>query len=416
MGILGGSDIERINEKAIAPLENNLDLKFREKLNSTIGTDKEKPLDFLSKNILASDDHYYRKKMSYGRRVISQAVKPSVQTSGAQLMAFNEPKGLVYLAGRINSETEARPVAISLSDLGTSSGYTHYNDYYTYNGSTYPCVSIAYDEVTNCVFYAGKFSQQGSYSITKFNYSLNQTIGTTPFQSSLGILLAGGGFVYDINADTNPVTIKKYNASDMSLVGTYTFPLLKLVSRAKLVNGNIYVLGYDQSSYTMLAKINTVTFDIDYRAGRMPSDTTYYNVLMQAFAVDKDYSYVSATFTEPNALVKRGIAEIRNLDGAITRYAEFPADIDGVSTSVYSSVSLADCHKGLVAFTAVKAGVVSYMLFLDKTSMKFSYTSAPALKAIMSSGEYLYALEMVNGLITKSVETYVDSGEYERVE
>jgi len=414
MGILSGMDIEKINEKVIAPLESNLDLKFKEQLNSTIGTENEKPLDFLSKNILASDDHYYRKKMSYGRRVISQAVKPSVQTNGAQVMAFNESKELVYLAGRINSETEGRPVALKLSDLGTSSGYTHYNDYYTYNGSTYPCVSIAYDEVTNCVFYAGKFSQQGSYFITKFNYSLNQIIGTTPFQNSLGILLAGGGFVYDINATTNPVAIKKYNAPDMSLVGTYTFPLLRQVSGAKLVNGNLYVFGYDQSSYTLFAKINAVTFDIDYRIGRMPSDTTFYNVL-NSFAVDQDYSYVSATFVEPNAVTKKGIVEIRNSDGEITRYAELPADLDGLSVGVYYSESTADCHKDLVVFITAKAAV-KYLLFMDKASMKFSYLTAPALRAVASSGEYLYALETASGLITKSVETYVDSGEYERVE
>lgn len=52
MGILGGSDIERINESAIAPLENNIDSKLKEKINSTIGTDKEKPLNKLSGTVV----------------------------------------------------------------------------------------------------------------------------------------------------------------------------------------------------------------------------------------------------------------------------------------------------------------------------------------------------------------------------
>ncbi|KAF5044243.1 hypothetical protein DSECCO2_493830 [anaerobic digester metagenome] len=404
MGILSGSDIERIND--------NIDSKLKEKINSTIGTEKEKPLDFFSKTILANDGHFYSPKMDYGLKAQTGSQGVFQQSYGGAFIALSSARGLIYcLSPYETSSTNFCPCTLSVDNLSQSSGNSVNKNYYVTGSSTSKLIGITYDEVTDSVFYTAGFSQDGGtiISISKFTGDLGTRVAKVQVQANNSLVVAGEGYVYDINGGSP--TIKKYNANNLALIGTYAINGLIAIFSASYSDGYLYCCArfIGKTSFSLI-KIDVDTFNIQQAIGGESTEENPSFSYTQC--MDSDYLYIYATVSS-----KRYIYKIRKTDFTVIAKVDLGTEI--LSATSFSNIPYAACYKGFAIFTCSPR---TEMLILDTSTMLFSVqaTSTDGGLAVHDNNpSYDNALYYFVGI--KRVQKYIDiaftvSGEYERVE
>lgn len=406
MGILSGMDIERIKDETLNPIVE----KFKTDLNSTIGTEDEKPLDFLSKNMLMDDDHFYRQKITYA--LLSGDVGLFQQTIDVgKAIAINDTHGLVYCLEILSDGATFKISALNINNLTTATG-VYNNATYLVNISDYKLKSIIYDSVTDCVFYCGNFTTDGygAYpAISKFNYNLSSRLVKVNMQSVNSFVVGGNGFVFDIYGSTIHPVIKKYSTSNLGLLGTYTMSSIDYISHALYADGYLYCRGKmtGVTRYSLI-KINTSTMVVeDYVGGNNTEDSP---VFSDNFTFDTEFIYAHCTFGTNNYIYK-----VRRSNFSI----ENKCLLGGLGSTVpysllsYITASYSCCYKGFAIFSNSGGGNLT---IVDTKSMKFSLFTTLSQGGLIANDDYMLLYNSMTRIQKWKGLKYTANTEYERVE
>lgn len=156
MGILGGSDIDRIKSEALNPIIE----KMNTDLNSTVGTAGFKPLDDFAKYVYNGENLYER--IVGLETVLFKSTSKINKVSG--YIADVDQDGVVYAVEPNSAGSNYYPACYSTPSMGQQ----FYYDFDTYNTNC-PVKGIACDPTENSVYYLG---QMTSANLVKFSKSL----------------------------------------------------------------------------------------------------------------------------------------------------------------------------------------------------------------------------------------------------
>lgn len=396
---VAGSVMAKLNKV----LTTNLDEEFLA-LNSTIGTEKEKPLDFFSKNVLMNDGYYYRPVIKYSLNKQQTSIGGGQQYIHGSYMDFNEKYNLIYTLLK-NEDTDAYyPAAYYQNGISNAPAVKRTTECYTL--STNVLRGIVCDKTDDSVYYSGVMTgiYAGESRIYKYSFNFGTLLASVKTQNVESQILVDSDYVYDLYGGV----IKKYNKS-LGLVSTVTIAGVSGFETCMIDGDYLYATGAYNNFAGSLLKIRLSDLTIvSYINGDQNTTGRYIDMTL-----DQQYLYTIASQKNPTTLV---------YEYKIRKLLKDNLTIVGVSETTgynFAASSRNTRQTGLIKDTAyfmVYGG--SRIIAVDTATLYFqaiSPDSAGIIKGLATTKNDKIFVYNVSSHLAQSVQAFVSDGSYERV-
>lgn len=380
------------------------------KMNSTIGTSGEKPLDFMVNHQKMGDGHYYRPVIKYGLMDNWFSNTPGNSMAYAPIFDVNEKSKRVYALVYSSNPASFQPAYYAIDKMDTAvlskSGLSY---------ASHLISGILCDKLDDSVYYIGESINKGS-AISKLNKD-GAIIATVPWSG--GFVMINKTNVYNIlmyDATTKTTTIKCYNRLNLALINTLTLPMVQINTATMNTDGiHVYAIGYDYtlapyksylfrirtSDWVVVAK---VAIGIWHHAGEILLDDQYIYV-MESRVVNGGTQYMVVKRDKNMVVVKECYIGDDRLDFYPQNSPN--ARCSGMDSSTLYYVTPADSGK-------------NYINAIDKQTMKFykcrySPISDLNLYGLLCSGEDIFTAVYASKSIRRCTPYFHTDGTMERV-